>query len=129
MRSKLFLMVASALLVISLAAEFREVKGWAIGDTSDSYLGDFGSSPNIQPIEDNLTNPSLHIYPHSKPKFPIDYSSGSPEAGDQVPCEVPAMADSAISTIPEFPSALILPLFIFAATIALVVFRTKHAIR
>ena len=129
MNRKLLLIVVLLLLVISLAVEFREVKALEPSDTSDPYLDELGPSPNIQVIEDFPPHPSWNMCLHAKHRFPIDYSGGSLETGDEATTETPAIVNSETTTIPELPSALILPLFMVAMALALVKSKIKYSTR
>lgn len=124
MRNKLSLAVVLALLVLVLLIELQEVRGATLGDAS---CGDSDASSNFKPVEDFLLNLTLHQH-HRIKHFPIDYSGGSPDASDQVPSYTTGITDSAASTIPEFPSTIILLVFMVVTVLGVIIFKTKRAI-
>lgn len=99
-------------LLLSVSVQFGEVKGCA---------GDFDSVPNIQPVEDFWPNLTLPKYGF-KHRFLIDYSCGF-LGSDDVPL------DAVVSTVPEFPPVLILPIFIILTLIGMVACRKSASPR
>ena len=124
MRNKLSLAVVLALLVLVLLIELHEVRAAMLGD---AYCGDSNASSNFKPVEDFVLNLTSHKH-HGIKHFPIDYSGGSPDSSDQVPSYTTEVTDLATSTIPEFPSTLILLLFMVVTVLGVLILKTKRAI-
>jgi hypothetical protein len=119
------------LLVLGVVIQCQEVRaiGLPLGsrDVLDPHAGDFGPSSNIQP-EDYLLNLTLHRYPSFKHKFFIDYSNGSPESGSDTPLDTTGMINTVTAAIPEFPSVLILPMFMVVTMLGIIVCKMKRTI-
>jgi hypothetical protein len=132
MSSKFALEMVLVLLILAVVIQCEEVKAIGLPPDSRNILdpqgGDFGPGSNVQPVEDYVRNLTLHQYRGIRHKFPADYSGGSPDAGDQVPSDTTGITDSAASTIPEFPSTLILLVFMVVTTLGVMIFKTKRAI-
>ncbi|MGA2768038.1 MAG: hypothetical protein ABSF24_06960 [Candidatus Bathyarchaeia archaeon] len=132
MRSKLALETVLALLILGVLINCQEVRAIeltpALRGIIDPHSDDFGPSFNIQPVEEYPHNLTLHTYHGFKNKFLVDYSAVSPDTGGRIPSDATGMIRSATSTIPEFPSILVLLLFMIATVLGVIVFRTKHAI-
>jgi len=132
MRSKLALEMVLVLLVLGVVIQCQEVGaiGLPLGsrDILDPHAGDFGSSSNIQPVEDYLLNLTLHRYRGFKHKFFIDYSNGSPESGSDTLLDTTGMINVVTPAIPEFPSVLILPMFMVVTLLGIIVCKMKRTI-
>jgi hypothetical protein len=97
-------------------------------DILDPHAADFGSSSDIQPIEDYLLNLTLHRYRGFKHKFFIDYSNGSPESDSDTPLDTTGMVNAVTPAIPEFPSVLILPIFMVVTLLGIIACKMKRTI-
>lgn len=117
-----------------LVAVFPYQKARAIGLTPgssnilDSHGDDFGPSSNIHPTEEYPHNLTLHAHQGFKNKLFVGWLSGVPDTGGQMPSDTAETINLATSTIPEFPSALVLLLLMVTALLGVMMFRTKHAI-
>jgi len=120
------------LLMLGVVIQCQEVRAIELPlgsrDVLDPHAGDFGPSSNIQPVEDYLLNLTLHRYPSFKHKFFIDYSNGSPESGSDTPLDTTGMINAVTAAIPEFPSVLILPMFMVVTLLGIIVCKMKRTI-
>jgi hypothetical protein len=130
MRSKLALEIGLVLLVLGAVIQCQEVRAIRptldSGDIIDRHAGDFGSSSNIQPVEDYLLNLTLHGYVGFKHKFVIDYSGGPPESGSGIPSDATGVSNAVTPAIPEFPSVLVLPIFMVVTLLGIMICKMKR---
>jgi hypothetical protein len=90
-------------------------------------LDDFGLSLNTHPLEDSLHNfTSRAGYHRFDPILSIDYSSNSPATEGQTVSDTTGEVNSSASTILEFPSLVILSLFMSVTLLLLLVVKRKH---
>ena len=129
MRSKIPLLIGVTLLALCLAFELQEVRALAVLEAFDSparNLGDSGLDLNFKPVEDYFPNLTLRTgYHRFKPIFPIDYSISSPDNEDHIASD-PTGVNSAVSTIPEFLSILILPLFMAITALGAMILKRRR---
>lgn len=132
MRSRLALGAALAVLILGLLAQCQEARAMRVQEGSSNIIHlqgrDHGPSCNIQPVEECPLNLTLHTSHSFWNKFSCDYSTGSSDAGDQARSDTSGMTDSAMSTIPEFPSMFVLLLIMVTTFLGLIMFKTRHAI-